>query len=171
MLLYQQARLACVVMDGGVWLWNIFADRFQIRAIGHLDFYHASQLLHALAAELFPGNPSVAHRWCADRLAHPPRPGESTRHAIRSAPNYFENHRDHLDYARAAKLGLPIGSGSMESQCSQFQNRFKRRGQFWMKRGFAGLLELSVRHQNGELAPPLGRLSPPHRRCARGGGR
>lgn len=166
-----QARLAYVVMDGGVWLWNIFADRFQVRALGTLDFYHASQHLHALAAELFPGNPSGAHRWCADilhtlkhrsprklfqtladLLANPPRPDESTRNAIRSAANYFENHRDHLDYARAAKLGLPIGSGSMESQCSQFQNRFKRRGQFWMKRGFAGLLELSVRHQNGELA-------------------
>ena len=165
------AWLVYVVMGVVVWFWNIFADRFQFCAVGSLDFYHASQHLHALAAELFPGNPSVARRWCADilhslkhrlpqkrfqtlaeLLTDPPRPVEATRAAIRNAAIYFENHRNHRDYACAAKRGLPIGSGSMESQCSQFQNRFKRRGQFWMKKGFAGLLELSVRYQNGELA-------------------
>ena len=98
---------------------------------------------------------------CSPSTSWPPPPtrnrwtsaDESTHNAIRSAAHYFENHRNHLDYPSAAKLGLPMGSGSMESQCAQFQNRFKRRGPFWMKRGFPGLLELSVRHQNGELAP------------------
>lgn len=32
----------------------------------------------------------------------------------------------------------------MESQCSQNQNRFKRRGQFWSKGGFASFLEAYV---------------------------
>ena len=164
------ARLVYVVMDGGIWLWNIFEDRFKQCAVGTLDFYHASQHLHTLAAELFPESKNEARTWCkkilhalkhhsprklfqtlADLLANPPRPDAKTITAIQDAEDYFDSHRTHMDYSGAAKFGLPIGSGSMESQCSQFQNRFKRRGQFWTKKGFAGLLEVAVRHQNGEL--------------------
>jgi hypothetical protein len=72
--------------------------------------------------------------------------------AIQDANTYFQAHRTHLDYPGATKAGLPIGSGSMESQCAQFQNRFKRRGQFWAKQGFAAFLELAVRYQNRELS-------------------
>ena len=165
-----QARLLYVVMDGGIWLWNIFEDRFKLCAVGTLDFYHASQHLHALASELFPENKPQARIWCAqilhslkhrstkklfqtlaELLAHPPRQDPSILLAIEDANDYFESHRNHMDYSRAAKAGLPIGSGSVESQCSQFQDRFKRRGQFWTQNGFAGLLEVTVRHQNGEL--------------------
>lgn len=165
-----EARLVYVVMDGGVWLWNIFEDRFKQCALGTLDFYHASQHLHVLAAELFRENKGQARTWCteilhslkhhstkklfqtlAELLADPPSQAQSTVAALQDASAYFEDHKNHMDYPRAARNGLPIGSGSMESQCSQFQNRFKRRGQFWMKNGFAGLLEVCVRHQNGEL--------------------
>ena len=164
------ARQVYVVMDGGLWLWNIFADRFQQCAVGTLDFYHASQHLHALAAELFREDKDQARRWCgqilhalkhhspkklfktlAELVADPPRQDQATRCAIAQASAYFADHRNHMDYAHAAQRGLPIGSGSMESQCSQFQNRFKRRGQFWAQPGSAGLLEVAVRHQNGEL--------------------
>jgi len=166
-----KAKRVYIVMDGAVWLWNLFEDRFETCATGTLDFYHASQHLHALAAELFPGNKQEAARWCgnilhslkhhsprklfgtlAELMAHPPRPDESTLTAIQDAHDYFDRHKTHMDYPAAAKLGLPIGSGSMESQCSQFQNRFKRRGQFWSVKGSAALLEVAVRHQNGELA-------------------
>ena len=165
-----KARLVYVVMDGGVWLWNIFEDRFKQCALGTLDFYHASQHLHALATELFAENKDKARKWCAEilhslkhhstnklfqtlaeLLANPPCRSKATVAAIKDASAYFEDHKNHMDYSCAIRNGLPIGSGSMESQCSQFQNRFKRRGQFWMKKGFAGLLEVCVRHQNGEL--------------------
>ena len=39
----------------------------------------------------------------------------------------------------------------MESQCSQNQNRFKRRGQFWSDGGFASFVKAYVRYVNGEL--------------------
>jgi hypothetical protein len=164
-----EAKQVYVVMDGGVWLWNIFADRFKLCAVGTLDFYHASQHVHALAAQLF-GDGQQAQAWTqailhtlkhhsprklfktlAELLAHPPRQDDQTLSALHAANAYFTAHRDHLNYAQAAKAGLPIGSGSMESQCSQFQNRFKRRGQFWSHMGFAALLEVSVRYQNGEI--------------------
>jgi len=166
----EQARSIYVVMDGAVWLWNIFEDRFKQCAVGTLDFYHASEHLHALATALFPEHKEKATKWCsqilhslkhhsptrlfktlAELVTDPPRQKPETISAIDNACGYFENHKDHMHYSQAAKNGLPIGSGSMESQCAQFQNRFKRRGQFWSQRGFSGLLEISVRHQNGEL--------------------
>jgi hypothetical protein len=164
-----EARQVYVVMDGGVWLWHIFEDRFKICATGSLDFYHASEHLHALAAELF-GDSQEARTWShrilhslkhhsprklfktlADLMADPPPHDEKTRSAIHSANEYFASHKDHMNYAQAAKAGLPIGSGSMESQCSQFQNRLKRRGQFWSHKGFSAILEVAVRYQNGEI--------------------
>lgn len=123
-----------------------------------------------LADALFPEHKQEAKKWCsrilhslkhhspnrlfktlAELMADRSRQDNATICAIENASGYFENHKDHMQYSRAASKGLPIGSGSMESQCSQFQDRFKRRGQFWSKKGFAGLLEVSVRHQNGEL--------------------
>ena len=56
-----------------------------------------------------------------------------------------------MDYPRNQRLGIPIGSGAMESQCSQNQNRFKRRGQFWSDDGFASFVKAYVRYANGEL--------------------
>ena len=44
-----------------------------------------------------------------------------------------------------------LGRGAMESQCSQNQNRFKRRGQFWSRGGFASFLEASVWYTNNEI--------------------
>ena len=71
--------------------------------------------------------------------------------AVREQNAYFRKHEGHMDYAANAALGVPIGSGSVESLCSQFQNRLKRTGQFWTKEGFAALLTIIVRHWNGEL--------------------
>ena len=71
--------------------------------------------------------------------------------AIREQDAYFRKHKTHMDYAANAAMGVPIGSGSVESLCSRFQNRLKRTGQFWTKTGFAALLQLTVRHWNREL--------------------
>jgi hypothetical protein len=44
--------------------------------------------------------------------------------------------------------GCPIGSGAMESFCSQLQGRFKRCGQFWSPSGMADLLALEIARRN-----------------------
>ena len=73
------------------------------------------------------------------------------RSAIRRETAYFAKHEEHMDYPRNQRLGIPIGSGAMESQCSQNQNRFKRRGQFRSDDGFASFVKAYVRYANGEL--------------------
>ena len=158
------------VMDGGVWLWNICKDRFEQCSKAMLDFYHLSQHLHALASALHGAGTAQAQAWCGkilhdlkhksperlfktleELLREPPSGDPAVLEVIREQNAYFRNHAGHMDYAANAALGVPIGSGSVESLCSQFQNRLKRTGQFWTKEGFAALLRIIVRNWNGEL--------------------
>ncbi len=163
-----KAKAVFFVMDGGVWLWRIYADRFEKCSKAMLDFYHLSQHLHALGAALH-GAGEKATAWCGkllhelkhkspkslfktlDQLLEDPPSDPATQETLRTQNAYFRSHADHMDYAAHAAQGVPIGSGSVESLCSQLQNRLKRTGQFWTKKGFAALLRIIVRHCNGEL--------------------
>lgn len=166
----RRAKAIFFVMDGGVWLWNIFTDRFERCSQAMLDFYHLSQHLHALAGVLYGPDTAKTAAWCGkilhdlkhksparlfttldDLLREPPSDAPQVLEAIREQDAYFRKHKTHMDYAANAALGVPIGSGSVESLCSQFQNRLKRTGQFWTKTGFAALLRITVRHWNREL--------------------
>ena len=73
------------------------------------------------------------------------------RETVRREAAYFREHKQHMDYRCARADGAPIGSGAMESQCSQNQNRFKRRGQFWSETGFAPFLRAYVWYTNDEI--------------------
>lgn len=165
-----KAKAVFFVMDGGLWLWNIYKDRFEQCSQAMLDFYHLSQHLHSLAAALHGPGTAKAEKWCGkilhslrhksperlfstldDLLEEPPSEDQATLESIRVQNAYFRSHADHMEYAANAKLGVPVGSGSVESLCSQFQDRLKRTGQFWTKAGFAALLQIIVRHWNGEL--------------------
>lgn len=165
------AKKVYVIMDGGVYLWGVFRDRFADIAVGQLDYYHASQHLHALAEAPFPGELQKEERgaWTRRLLKNLKAWGPKTlmdaiaeaeqakigdkarRETVRRESEYFKGHRKHMDYGTARKEGVPIGSGAMESQCSQNQNRFKRRGQFWSKSGFASFLAAYVWYTNDEL--------------------
>ena len=166
-----RAAKVYVIMDGGVYLWGVFDDRFADIAVGQLDYYHASQHLHALADALFPEEPQRAEKeaWTHRLLKNLRTWGPKTlmdaiaeaegkkiadrerREAVGREASYFRGHGGHMDYRTARREGVPIGSGAMESQCSQNQNRFKRRGQFWSKGGFASFLEAYVWYTNDEI--------------------
>ena len=64
--------------------------------------------------------------------------------------HYFQNHREHLHYQDNAAKGFPVGSGAVESGCSQFQDRFKRTGQFWNSASLGRLQALKVARDNGD---------------------
>lgn len=163
-----QAKRVYVVADGGVWIWNLVGDRFG-EATGVLDFYHASQHLWAVAHELYGEDDPEARAW-VEPLLHQLKHGgeagvlrqledllalcaeweEERRRVIEREVTYFENHREHLHYARVAAQGCPRGSGAMESTCSQLQDRFKRTGQFWTLRGENHLLALELASRNDD---------------------
>ena len=166
-----QVNQVYVVADGGVWIWNIVADRLA-EATGVLDFYHASQHLWAVAHTLHPEDAAAARAW-VEPLLHQLRHGAETKvrqtlhdlptwyaaRAQRVPPSvatetqYFENHREHIHYAARAAEGCPVGSGAMESFCAQLQGRFKRCGQFWTEPGRRRLMALEIARRNQDWNP------------------
>jgi len=158
-----RAREVFVVADGAIWIWNLVKDRFG-DATKTLDFYHASEHLWALAHHLHSDKEKAA-AWVnplLDDLRHRPehRVVERLEELLQTHPKdeevikevgYFQRNRDKMNYKNLADRESPIGSGAMESACSQFQNRLKRRGQFWSRDGLTHLLALDVALKNETL--------------------
>ena len=159
-----RAKEVFVVADGVIWIWNLIEDRFR-EAPKTLDFYHGSEHLWNLAHHLCPESNEAAVAWIKPllhQLRHAPDhrvihtleellAGNPADPIIKREVTYFQNHRDHLNYADLAARNAPIGSGSMESACGQFQDRLKRRGQFWSPCGLAHMLAVDVAVKNDTL--------------------
>jgi hypothetical protein len=65
---------------------------------------------------------------------------------------YLDRHRNHLDYAAYKELGLPLGSGMVESACTWLiQQRFKGVGMRWSEEGFNHLVHLRLAWVNGSF--------------------
>jgi len=164
-----QARYVFVVSDGAVWIWNIVQDRF-VGAIEELDFYHASEHLWDVARDLYP-DPAQARQW-VEPLLHQLRHGQE-EHVVQTLERlpeearkserllsdlvqtqiqYFQTNRHRLHYQDNTAKGFPAGSGAVESLCSQFEDRFKRTGQFWKSQSMGCLQALKVARQNGVWA-------------------
>lgn len=148
-----RARQTVAVCDGAPWLWHLIEQRWK-QAHQVLDFYHASQHLHALAEALYPDDEPARARW-VDRQCHDLRHGKEKKllrriaqlpkgygvaaETIRREKNYFQTHRQRMNYQELSERGWPIGSGPVESACAQKQCRFKRPGQFWREKGLRHL--------------------------------
>lgn len=162
-----QAERVYVVADGGVWIWNLVEDRFS-DAVGVLDFYHASEHLWTVARALYKEE-EQCRLWVEPLLHSLAHGGESTvlqsledlqslceslekerRETVEQTIKYFQGHRAHLHYQDVESQGCPKGSGAMESTCSQFQDRFKRTGQFWTLPGEKNLLLLELARRNDD---------------------
>jgi hypothetical protein len=162
-----QARYVFVVSDGAVWIWNIVEDRF-VGAIQELDFYHASEHLWDIARDLY-ADPAQAQQW-VEPLLHQLRHGQEEQvvktleglpaealkfdrllsDLVQKEIQYFQTNRHRLHYQDNTAKGFPAGSGAVESLCSQFEDRFKRTGQFWKSPSMGRLQALKVARQNGD---------------------
>lgn len=135
------------VADGAHWIWRIvnrhFADAIQI-----VDWFHASSYLLKIANAAFGDGSSQAKTWlepvqtalyngqlgtviqaCRAVAALAPQP-------VAEARSYFAYNRTRLRYAKFRKMGLQIGSGSMESGCKQIAlERLKIAGAQWSVEG------------------------------------
>jgi len=156
--------------DGGRGLWRLFEEQFSASARGILDFYHAVQQLWKSAAAWLDGRTTQARRWfgwARHRLRHGQPDGvladlvealeveglpATARETLRRVYAYLERHREHIDYAAYKALGLPLGSGMVESACKWLiQQRFKGVGMRWSEEGFNHLLHLRLAWVNGRF--------------------
>jgi hypothetical protein len=156
--------------DGARGLWRLYDERLAAYAVGILDFYHAVQYLWKGAAAWLDGRTTQARRWfgwARHRLRHGQSDGvvadlvealeveglpDSARDTLLALYAYLHRHREHIDYAQYKALGLPIGSGMVESACKWLiQQRFKGVGVCWSEDGFNHLLHLRLAWVNGRF--------------------
>ncbi len=156
--------------DGARGLWRLFDERFQAYAIGILDFYHAAQNVWSGIKVWLDGRTTSCLEWFTNarhRLRHgqandvladiktastlpnlPPSAAES----LTKLYNYLKKHQDHIKYDKFKEMGLPIGSGLVESTCKWLiQQRFKGVGMRWSEDGFNHLLHLRLAWVNGRF--------------------
>jgi hypothetical protein len=128
----EAAGLVGLVVDGSPWCQQV-ADAHRPDAVRALDFPHAVEHLNAAAQAAF-GAESAARAWVAEQ-AHELKHGDpaGVLAALRDLPvegaadpvaaaaareatlGYLEARREQIRYAEFRAMGLPIGSGAVES--------------------------------------------------------
>jgi hypothetical protein len=69
---------------------------------------------------------------------------------VRDAYRYISERSEHLDYAKAARDGYPIGSGEIESGHRHIvQQRLKLPGAWWCETNAQRMLNLRTARSNG----------------------
>ena len=158
------AERVLVIADGAVWIWNVSRDRFP-NAVQRLDLYHANSYLWAVAHELHGAGSAAAREWVrpllrkvredqAPAVIHElkellPTLTEAQAKKVHTTVEYYTNNLHRMKYKEAEDRHEPVGSGTIESTCRQFQCRMKRCGQFWTQPGDEALLTLSCFWKNG----------------------
>lgn len=172
-----QTQQVAWVSDGGRGFWRLFKERFQPYATGILDFYHAAQNIWDGVKGWLDGRTTQAKTWFTDarhRLRHgesesvlediqtaslAPDLPDAARATLTRVYHYLYKHREHIQYEKMKQLGLPMGSGFVESTCKWLiQQRFKGVGMRWSEDGFNHLLHLRLAWVNGRFDrffPPL----------------
>ena len=92
---------------------------------------------------------------------------ETARKALKNLYEYLDTHQYHVQYEKFKELGLPIGSGMVESACKWLiQQRFKEVGMRWSETGFNHLLHLRLAWVNGRLEELFALEDSPTDKCA-----
>ena len=133
--------------DGAEWIPIQCREVFGEQATFTCDFYHVSGYLGDAAPSCRPAQPHQWRRTQQQRLRrgdvakvlaalaeHLEPVGTVEEEApVRNAQRYVTNRKDSLDYPRALALGLPIGSGMIESGHRHvLQARLKKAGTAWL---------------------------------------
>jgi len=149
----KRALSVSILCDGAPEMWNLLDGEIEGAPFGEvrrtLDFWHATAKL-ALAAQSLHGESEAKralNRWkhtllhrvdgaqqILDELiaSGGAKPTPRTSPPVHEAITYLRNNLDRMDYARARRAGLPIGSGNVEATCkSLFACRLKRGGARW----------------------------------------
>jgi hypothetical protein len=135
------------VGDGADWIRGQSREVFGEQANFLCDFFHVSEYLGAAAPVCRPAQPEQWRRTQQQRLKGGAVQKVMTALAehreaeaipdeaapVRAAHRYLNNRLDCLDYPRALALGLPIGSGMIESGHRHgLQARLKKAGTAWL---------------------------------------
>jgi len=153
------------VGDGADWIRLQSREVFGAQANFLCDFFHVSEYLGAAAPSCRPAQPDQWRRTQQQRLKrgdiepvmaalaeHLEAQGTPEAEApVRNGYRYLSNRLDCLDYPRAIALGLPIGSGMIESGHRHvLQARLKKAGAAWLHDHADQIAHLRVLRANGQ---------------------
>lgn len=153
---WERASETQVVGDGAVWIWNL-ADEYLAPQHKTVDWYHATQHLHAAAQLIHPEHQNSTTRWynAAETLLYQghaqqiasmitQRAQTLTAHQdeLLAQATYFENNKLRMQYMQLREDGFLIGSGVVESGAKQFKARFTGPGMRWSRHGLNRLLPI-----------------------------
>jgi len=155
------------VGDGADWIQRQCLEVFLQQGSFLCDFYHVSEYLGGAAPSCRPSHPDRWRRTQQKRLRagavqkviaalepHVEPPATPDLEApVRNGHRYLNNRLDCLDYPRALALGLPIGSGMIESGHRHvLQARLKKAGTAWLPEHADQIAHLRVLRANHQWA-------------------
>ena len=153
------------VGDGAEWIQLQSREVFGEQAHFLCDFFHVSEYLGAAAPVCRPAQPDPWRRTQQKRLKSGAvakvmaalaehQEAESTpeeQAPVRAGHRYLGNRLDALDYPGALALGLPIGSGMIESGHRHvLQARLKKAGTAWLPQHADAIAHLRVLRANNQ---------------------
>lgn len=164
-----QADRVLFIADGAPWIWKRIPAL--VRTLGLeaeqvydlLDFYHAAQHLAQVAARRKDWNAKARSRWRnhqrrlllrgqVEAVIEAVRElcrGRNSK-AIRQHRDYFVKNQSRLAYAELWAMGLPIGSGAIESTVRRVINlRLKGPSIFWCRASAEAILRLRSYYKAG----------------------
>ena len=151
--------------DGAVWIDHqseicFGSDRWYL-----IDFYHVCEYLAAASQSCalketpkrWSGRQAKllkkgkANKVIANLEKHlEPEDTRADEAPVRAAWRYLTNRIDHLDYPRAIALGLPIGTGMIESAHGHvLQDRLKGRGMAWLRQNAQAIAQARAYDASG----------------------
>ncbi len=181
-----------LLCDGAPEMWNLLEDGFTPKFGDDLhrlvDLCHLTEKLGA-AAQAMDSDSKAADekltRWKMTLLNRASAAidilvelmesgldeGAGENHPVHAAITYLQTHSaeaDRMNYARARRLGLPLGSGNAEATCkSLFEVRMKRCGARWKVETGQHIVQLRALALSDRWGPAVELILRPLRRAVR----
>lgn len=149
-------RLTCV-NDGAVWIWALVLLCYPL-AVQVVDWWHAVDRLWKVGNLVLGQGTEKTQAWvkaCKDdlwaghvqaviaALGELKPQGEDAEKEVRLLREYLRGHAERMRYQEFRELGVPIGSGTVESACKNVVgSRMKRGGMRWKVERAEGVLAL-----------------------------
>jgi hypothetical protein len=159
------AERLIALTDAGNGLEAALRRHFRDDLLCILDWYHASQHLHAFAACRYAQDLPRRAAWAdqakgvlyeqggAALLTYlrglPPPDEAGAADELRKLINYFADNAHRTDYPEYRRQGWDIGSGPTEAACKVVGARLKQSGMRWLEGGAATVAPLRALYQSG----------------------
>jgi hypothetical protein len=181
-----------LLCDGAPEMWNLLEEGFTPKFGDDLhrlvDLYHLTEKLGAAAGVLEDSKAAVGERLAGwktvllnrgsaatdilkELIASGRDEGVGTDHPVHEAITYLQSHgadTDRMNYARARRLGLALGSGNVEATCkSLFEMRMKRCGSRWKEKTGQHVVQLRAFALSDHWEPAIALTLRPLRKAVR----